>query len=172
MVAQPASILHCREAVRVGSSSEAGSAEPAPAPEASSPSPSTPQAPVATRAPPGEVVYYEGSGGSNVELALSLALTATLIFAPLTMASIGLRFWLNYRFTNRRIVIQNTSSLFKSEFQITYDQIKEVRAAPRGFGAWGDMVVFTKRGERLELIGMGNYMELKDYIERQMYRIE
>ena len=44
-----------------------------------------------------EEVFLEGHGGSSVELALSLALAATLIFAPLTIASIGRRFWLKYR---------------------------------------------------------------------------
>ena len=168
------------------------------------------------------MVYYEGHGGSSVELALSLALTATLIFAPLTIASIGRRFWyvflvwegrrkacmhvcvcgggggthgrpagragcprlctcrnsccipesrLNYKFTNKRIVITNTSPLFKSEIQLPYSELREVRTAPRALGAWGDMVLFTKRGERLELIGMERYKELKDYIERCMYTL-
>lgn len=49
-----------------------------------------------------EVVFYEGHGGSSVELALSLALTATLIFAPLTIASIGRRFWYVYMGEARR----------------------------------------------------------------------
>ena len=44
-----------------------------------------------------EEIFFEGHGGSSVELALSLALAATLIFAPLTIASIGRRFWLKYR---------------------------------------------------------------------------
>lgn len=50
-----------------------------------------------------------------MEFALSLALTATLIFAPLTIASIGRRLWIKYKFTNKRLVITNTSPLFKSE---------------------------------------------------------
>ena len=60
-------------------------------------------------------VFYEGDGGSPAELALSLALTATLIFAPLTIASVGRRLWIKYKFTNKRVIIQNTSPLFKSE---------------------------------------------------------
>jgi hypothetical protein len=60
-------------------------------------------------------VFIEGHLGSNVELFISLALAATLIFAPLTIASIGRRLWLNYKFTNKRVVITNTSPLFKRE---------------------------------------------------------
>ena len=48
-----------------------------------------------------EVVFYEGHGGSGIEMALSLALTATLIFAPLTIASLGRRLWIKYKFTNK-----------------------------------------------------------------------
>ena len=49
-----------------------------------------------------EVVFYEGHGGSGIEMAISLALTATLIFAPLTIASLGRRLWIKYKFTNKR----------------------------------------------------------------------
>jgi hypothetical protein len=73
-------------------------------------------------------VFYEGHGGSSVELALSLALTATLIFAPLTMASIGRRFWLKYKFTDKRIIISNTSPLFKSE--VTPGRVPLIQAPP------------------------------------------
>ncbi len=125
-----------------------------------------------------------------MELALSILLTATLIFAPLTMASIGRRFWIKYKFTNKRVIIQNTSPLFKNEvgtrhnsfhyanlllitapspspppkifqIQLLYSDIKEVRVAPRSFGFWGDMVLFTKRGERLELIGMEDFKQVR-----------
>mmetsp|Transcript_14414 Transcript_14414/g.31177 ORF Transcript_14414/g.31177 Transcript_14414/m.31177 type:complete len:193 (-) Transcript_14414:700-1278(-) len=118
-----------------------------------------------------ETVFFEGHGGSNVELAISLALAATLIYAPLTLQSVGRRAWLKYKFTNKRVIITNTSPLFKGEVQIKYSQLKEVRTAPRAFGAWGDMVLFTKRGERLELIGLEKYAELKEYIERCMYTL-
>ena len=52
-----------------------------------------------------EEVFYEGHGGSSLELALSLALTATLIFAPLTIASLGRRLWIKYKFTNKSEVL-------------------------------------------------------------------
>ena len=77
-----------------------------------------------------------------------------------------------HRFTNKRIIITNDSPLFKREIQLLYSDIKEVRTASRGLGAWGDMVVFTKRGERLELIGMERYQDLKVHIDKMMYTIK
>lgn len=62
-----------------------------------------------------EEVFFEGNGGSNVELALSIVLSATLIYAPLTIASIGRRAWISYKFTNKRLIVSNTSPLFKNQ---------------------------------------------------------
>ncbi len=44
------------------------------------------------------------------------------------------------RFTNKRLIVSNTSPLFGKEVQILYSNLREVRAAPRAFGLWGDMV--------------------------------
>lgn len=41
-----------------------------------------------------------------------------------------------------------------------YKQIKEIRSAPRAFGAWGDIVFFLKDGSRLELAGLERYDEV------------
>ncbi|GFH06219.1 bPH_2 domain-containing protein [Haematococcus lacustris] len=76
------------------------------------------------------------------------------------------RLWIQYRFTNKRLIITNTSPLFKSQTQVAYSQVKEVRSVPRGFGAWGDMVIFLQGGGQLELLGMEKHAELKDHIER------
>lgn len=65
-----------------------------------------------------EVVFYEGNAGSNVELALSMLLGATLVYLPLTMASIGRRLFVNFRITNKRLIVENTSPLFKRQTQI------------------------------------------------------
>lgn len=86
-----------------------------------------------------EEVFYEGPG-SNAELILSLVLLPTLFYAPLSIASIGRRLWIKFRFTNKRMSIINSSPLFSRTLEISYDKIKEIRSAPRGFGAWGDMV--------------------------------
>jgi hypothetical protein len=50
-----------------------------------------------------------------VELVLSILLSTTLIFAPLTLASIGRRLWIKHRFTNKRVSVINSSPLFKRQ---------------------------------------------------------
>ncbi|EFJ47485.1 hypothetical protein VOLCADRAFT_120959 [Volvox carteri f. nagariensis] len=117
-----------------------------------------------------EVVFYEGPG-SNAELILSLILLPTLIYAPLSIASIGRRLWISFKFTNKRLVITNTSPLFKRTIEIAYKNIKEIRSGPRGFGLWGDMVVFLRDGSRIELTGLEKYKEIEDHINRCIYTL-
>lgn len=101
----------------------------------------------------GETVVYEGSG-PPAELVISILLGATLVYLPLTIASIGRRLWQRTTFTDRRILLINTSPLFSKRIEVPYSSINEVRAAPRAFGLWGDAVVFLKDGSRLELPGL------------------
>lgn len=114
-----------------------------------------------------EEVFYEGSG-SNAELVLSLALAPTLIYLPLTLASIGKKLWISYKFTNKRLVVTTNSPVLKREVQVAYDKIKEIRTAPRAFGLWGDMVVFLKDGSRLELAGIDKFQEVKEYMQARL----
>ncbi|KXZ56256.1 hypothetical protein GPECTOR_1g223 [Gonium pectorale] len=126
-------------------------------------------APPATPEEP-EEVFYEGPG-SNLELILSLILLPTLIYAPLSMASIGRRLWISFKFTNKRLAIINTSPLFKRTIEVSYKNIKEVRTGPRAFGAWGDMVVFLRDGSRLELTGIEKYKEIEEHINRCIFTL-
>lgn len=112
----------------------------------------------------GEEVFYEGRG-APAELIISLLLGATLLYLPLTAQSIGRRLWISYKFTNKRLIVSNTSPFFSKEVQILYSNICEVRAAPRAFGLWGDMVIFLKDGSRLELLGVENHNKLKGFVE-------
>jgi hypothetical protein len=114
-----------------------------------------------------EDVFYEGRG-APAELIISLLLGATLIYLPLTAQSIGRRLWISYKFTNKRLVVSNTSPLFSKEVQVLYRNIREIRAAPRALGLWGDMVIFLKDGSRLELLGVEDHQKLKAYVEHQM----
>ncbi|KIZ04899.1 hypothetical protein MNEG_3056 [Monoraphidium neglectum] len=156
--AQPRDV--CRRAAEEGAPATA----PAPA-DADLPAPA---AAAAAAAPANdwsdEVVFYEGSG-SNIELVLSILLSATLIYAPLTLASVGRRLWITIKVTNKRIVVTNTSPAFKNQTQVAFSQIKEVRMVPRAFGAWGDMVVFLKDKSRLELVGLERCEEIKRHID-------
>ena len=116
---------------------------------------------------PEETIFYEGNG-SDAELALSVLLGATLVYLPLTMASIGRRLWMNYKFTSKRIIITVASPLVKRIDQIEYADIKEIRTAPRAFGLWGDCVIFLKNGSRLEIAGLEKIHEIRDYVEGKL----
>lgn len=115
------------------------------------------------RAP--QVVFLEGNG-SAAELVLSLALGITLVYLPLSLASLGRRLWVKYRFTNKRLVVITDSPALKREVAVAYTKIKEIRSVPRAFGLWGDCVFFLKDGSRLELLGVDNLPEIRNYVEQ------
>lgn len=47
---------------------------------------------------------------------------------------------------------------------MAYQEVAEVRTVPRVFGAWGDMVVVLRNGDKVELLALEKYQELKKYI--------
>jgi hypothetical protein len=61
-----------------------------------------------------EQLFYEGSA-SNAELLINLLLAFTLVYIPITIAVVGKRLWIKYRFTNKRVQIINSSPLFAKE---------------------------------------------------------
>ncbi len=81
------------------------------------------------------------------------------------MASLGRRLWMKYKFTDRRIIVEVNSPLVKRTDVIEYEDIKEIRTAPRAFGLWGDCVIFLKNGSRLEILGLEKIDEIRDYVE-------
>lgn len=48
---------------------------------------------------------------------------------------------------------------------MSYKAVKEVRTAARALGAWGDMVIFLKDGNRMEITALENYKEVRKLIE-------
>merc|ERR1711924_341890 len=94
-----------------------------------------------------ETVYFEGKPSAG-DLAVNVALGATLLWLPLTIAAVGRFAWVNYKITNRRISVSNTSPI----------------ANGRGFGAWGDMVVKLKDGSKIEIRSIDKWQEVRDYI--------
>lgn len=65
----------------------------------------------------------------------------------------------------------NSSIFSLPPFQIEYSKIREIRAAPRAFGAWGDVVFFLDDGSRLPLAGLERFDEIVAYIERCRERL-
>lgn len=109
-----------------------------------------------------EVVQYDG-GPARGDLILNILLGFTLIGLPFTIGAVVRALWLRFRITSRRISVTG-GWMGKDKTQVVYSQISEVRTVPRGFGAWGDMVLVLTDGARLELRSMPRFREVETYI--------
>ena len=109
-----------------------------------------------------EEVHYEG-GPAKGDLILNLLLGFTLIGLPFTIGAIVRAVWLRFRITSRRISVCG-GWMGNDKTQVVYSQISEVRTVPRGFGAWGDMVLVLNDGARLEMRSLPRFREVEAYI--------
>ncbi|MFM7635179.1 MAG: PH domain-containing protein [Cyanobacteriota bacterium] len=112
-----------------------------------------------------ETVFYEG-GPARADLLLNLLFGLTLVGIPLFLAALVRALWLRFRI-NRRRVEGDGGWLGRDRTQVVYSQIREVRCVPRGFGAWGDMVLVLTDGSRLEMRSVPHFREAEAYIEQQ-----
>ncbi len=110
-----------------------------------------------------ETVIYEG-GPAKGDLIFGLVLAITLVGIPLAVGAIVRALWLRYRITSRRIEV-NGGWLGRDRSQVVYSQIREVRSVPRGFGAWGDMVLVLNDGSKLEMRSVPRFREIEATIE-------
>jgi hypothetical protein len=110
-----------------------------------------------------EDVFYEG-GPARGDLILNLLFGLTLIGLPFAVAALVRALWLRYRITSRRIEV-NGGWMGRDRTQVVYSQIREVRSAPRGLGAWGDMVLVLEDGSKLEMRSVPRFREVEAYIE-------
>ena len=109
-----------------------------------------------------EEVHYDG-GPARGDLIFNILLGFTLIGLPFTIGAVVRAFWLRFRITSRRISVTG-GWMGKDKTQVVYSQITEVRTVPRGFGAWGDMVLVLQDGARLEMRSMPRFREVEAYI--------
>ena len=109
-----------------------------------------------------EDVHYEG-GPAKGDLILNVLLGFTLIGLPFTIGAIVRAVWLRFRITSRRISVCG-GWMGNDKTQVVYSQISEVRTVPRGFGAWGDMVLVLNDGSRLEMRSLPRFREVEAYI--------
>ncbi len=117
----------------------------------------------------GETVFFE-SRPSAGDLAVNVALGATLLWLPLTFAALGRFAWVNYKVTDKRVSVSNTSPIGKEEEKqtdVAYEEISEVVAIGRGLGLWGDMVIKLKDGSKCEIRSIDKWQEVKAYIEER-----
>ncbi|MFN7900857.1 MAG: PH domain-containing protein [Synechococcaceae cyanobacterium] len=131
--------------------------------------PSDAGTPAVAPAPPSasiqETVFYEG-GPARGDLILNLLFGLTLIGLPFAVGAVVRALWLRFRITSRRITVSG-GWLGRDRTQVVYSQVREVRSVPRGFGAWGDMVLVLEDGARLEMRAVPRFRELEAYIEER-----
>ena len=109
-----------------------------------------------------EDIFYEG-GPANGDLIINLMAGITLIGLPFTFGALVRALWVRYKITTRRISVTG-GWLGRDKTQVVYSQISEIRAIPRGLGAYGDMVLVLKDGARLEIRSIPNFRETEAYI--------
>ena len=113
-----------------------------------------------------EETFYEG-GPASSDLIINLLAGTTLIGLPFTFGAVVRALWVRYKITTRRISV--TGGWFgRDKTQVVYSQIAEIRAIPRGLGSYGDMVIVTKDGARLEMRSVPNFRDVAGYIEEQI----
>ena len=109
-----------------------------------------------------EPVFYEG-GPAKGDLIFNLFVGLTVIGITFAVGAIVRALWLRFRITSRRISVSG-GWLGRDRTQVVYSQIRELRSVPRGFGAWGDMVLVLNDGAKLEMRSVPRFRETEAYI--------
>lgn len=112
-----------------------------------------------------ETVFYEG-GPARGDLLVNLLFGLTIIGLPFAVGALVRALWLRFRITSRRIEV-NGGWMGRDRTQVVYSQIREVRSVPRGFGAWGDMVLVLSDGAKLEMRSVPRFREVEAFIEER-----
>ncbi|KAI4992750.1 hypothetical protein ZWY2020_007063 [Hordeum vulgare] len=111
-----------------------------------------------------ETVFFDG-GAHYGDLAANLVLGLTLLWLPLTLASVTRALLLRYRFTSRRVtVISGLSGDDRTDFP--YSSVREVVVVPRFIGEWGDIVITLKDGTKVDLRSVPRFREVADYCRK------
>lgn len=110
-----------------------------------------------------ETLYLETPPAYG-DLAVNVALGATLLWLPLTFAAIGRTAFVRYRFTDMRLSVVSDAPWKKEQLDAAYSEITDVRAIGRGVGAWGDMVFDLRSGDKVEMRAVPRWQELRDYV--------
>ena len=114
-----------------------------------------------------EVVKYEGPPARG-EVVANLAMTWTIVWAPLTITAIGRALWASYKITDKRVAVLSTSPLRTERIDIPIEEIVDVISIGRGIGLWGDMVVTLKNQEKVEIRSIPDFKDIEEHIKQRM----
>lgn len=108
-----------------------------------------------------EEVFFDG-GPHYGDLVTNVLFGFTLVWLPLTFASVFRALFLRYRFTNLRVtIISGLTGEDRKDF--SYEVIKDVQYIPRFIGEWGDMVITLKDGTKVEMKCIPKFREISKY---------
>jgi nitrogen fixation protein len=113
-----------------------------------------------------ETVFYDG-GPHKGDLILGVLLAFTVICLPISVGAIVRALWLRYRITDRRISIVG-GWLGRQQTDAIYAEVSSIVSVPRGFGAWGDIVLTLKDGSRLEMRAVPDFRSMVAYLEERV----
>lgn len=111
----------------------------------------------------GETVYFETTPHLG-DLAVNVALGVTLVWLPLSFASVGRAAFVKYRFTDKRISCITSAPWQNEQLDAAYQEVKDVVTIGRGIGLWGDMVITLNNGDKIEMRALPRFIEMKEYI--------
>lgn len=97
-----------------------------------------------------ESIFYEGSPHTG-DVMVNVALGATLVWLPLTAASVARKAFVKYKVTDKRVSVITEAPWKSEQLDVAYEEVSDVVAIGRGVGAWGDMVITLKNGDKVEI---------------------
>ena len=116
-----------------------------------------------------ETIVFEGPPARG-EVVANVAMSWTLVWIPLAIQAVGRALWLKYKITDKRVSVISESPLRKERTDIPLDQISDVISIGRGIGAWGDMVVTLRNGEKVEIRSLPDFKKCEEMIREKMYK--
>mmetsp|Transcript_22294 Transcript_22294/g.31170 ORF Transcript_22294/g.31170 Transcript_22294/m.31170 type:complete len:261 (-) Transcript_22294:105-887(-) len=116
-----------------------------------------------------EVIFYEGPPHRG-DAVVNSVLGATLVWLPLTVASLTRAVSIKYIISDKRVSVITKAPWDDKETRVDapYDQIKKVQSVGRGIGLWGDMAVTTMDNNVLELRSLDGYKDAEKYINEKI----
>lgn len=82
---------------------------------------------------------------------VNVALGATLVWLPLTAAAVARKAFVKYKVTDKRVSVTTEAPWKSEQLDVAYEEVSDVVAIGRGVGAWGDMVITLKNGDKVEI---------------------
>jgi len=109
-----------------------------------------------------EVVFYEGPPSISEVILPAISVLTVIGIVPFVSA-LSRQAWVRYKFTSRRVSIQSGIG-GKTQTQIIYPDIQEIKFVYRNFGAAGDMVMFLKDGAKVELRHVPDFDNIYNFV--------